>query len=262
MRKLLNIVKYFLSSLILAGFILSPFAVNAYGSKDLNISDPNAIVCEALGRIGMSCGTSQSTPLSSSPTLLPTSIGSTNSGSNLTAAIYNSGSKNKKGDIVLVRVVGQPEVYEIIGGKRHFIPTKDIFYDYGFRDELIQNITAEELDRYPRMKLVKMEGNKKTYYLTEEQMLRPIPNEKVFDSYGNREEDIIMISKKEFNFYPQNQFVFLEKPLRRDVFQIVKGKKRYLTPLAVQRMKLRDIDVAPVNEVEMAYYKTGSPIIN
>ncbi len=255
MKKLFNITKYSIALLTTAGLVLAPFVVNAE-SKNLNISDPNAVVCEALGRIGMGCGISKT----SSPTL----TGNKRDNSNLTAAIYNSGSKNKskRGDSVLVRVKGQAEICEIIGGQRHLISTKDIFYDYGFRDELIQNITVEELNRYPRAKLIKAEGdNKKTYYLTEGQMLRLIPNKEIFESYGNREEDIIVISKKEFNFYPSDQFVFLERPLRRDVFQIVNGKKRYVTPMAVQRMKIRDTEVAPVNETELSYYKTGSPIV-
>jgi len=268
MKKLFNITKYSVSLLTSVGLILAPFVVNAE-TQNLNISDPNAIVCEALSRVGMGCGGSKTTPYSTNTTTptptttpLPTSFGNTNEDSNLTATIYNSGSKNKRSDIVLVRVRGQAEIYEIIGGKKHLIPTKDIFYDYGFRDELIQNITAEELSRYSRVKLVKKEGDtKKTFYLTEGQMLRQIPNKKVSDSYGDREEDVVVISKKEFNFYPQNQFVFLERPLRRDVFQIVNGKKRYLTPMAVERMKIRSMDVAPVNETEMTYYKTGSPIV-
>lgn len=272
MEKLFNITKYFLSLLTLAGLVLAPFVANA-DNKTLNISDPNTIVCEALNLVGIGCGTSQATPYvpyarstsspqaTSSPVLMG-NTGNTNDNSSLTAAIYNSGSKGKRGDVVLVRVIGQTKIYEIIGGKKHFIPTKDIFYDYGFRDELIQNITAEELNRYPRVKLIRVAGdNKKTYYLTEGQMLRLIPGKKVSDSYGDREEDVIVISKKEFNFYPQNQFVFLERPLRRDVFQIVNGKKRYLTPMAVERMKIRDTDVAPVNETEFSYHKTGSPVI-
>lgn len=254
MKKLFNITKYSVPLLTSVGLILVPFVVNA-NTHNFDFSDPNTVVCEALARIGMGCRTSQATPL-------PTSSSNTNEDSNLTATIYNSGSKGKRGDIVLVRVRGQAEIYEIIGGKKHLIPTKDIFYDYGFRDELIQNVTAEELNRYSRVKLVKKESDtKKTYYLTEGQMLRQIPNKKVSDSYGDREEDVVVISKKEFNFYPQNQFVFLERPLRRDVFQIVSGKKRYLTPMAVERMKIRSVDVAPVNETEMTYYKTGSPIV-
>lgn len=262
MKKLFNIAKFSLSFLASVGLVLAPFVVNA-DSSNIIMSDPNAMVCEALGRIGIGCGTSQTTPQvtpSATPSPSPTSTGNNNS--NLTATIFNSGSKSKRGDIVLVRVIGQTEIYEIIGGKKHLIPTKDIFYDYGFRDELIQNITVEELNRYPRIKLVKVEGDKKKkYYLTEGQMVRIIPNKKIADSYGDREEDVIVISKKEFNYYPPDQFVFLERPLKRDIFQIVNGKKRYLTPMAIRRMKIRDIDVAPVNETELTYYKTGSPIV-
>ena len=258
MQKLFNIPKYSIYALTLAGLVLAPFIVNA-ASTNLNISDPNTMVCEALGRIGMGCGISQVT---SSPTPSPILNGNINNSSTLTAAVFNSGSKGKRGDVVLVRVIGQTDIYEIIGGKRHFIPTKDIFYDYGFRDELIQNITAEELNRYPRVKLIKVEGdNKKTYYLTEGQMLRLIPDSKVSQSYGDRDEDIIVISKKEFNFYPQNQFVFLWGSLYKDVFQIVNGKKRYVTPMAVERMNIRSDDIAPVNETELTYYKMGSPIV-
>lgn len=262
MKKLFNITKFPLYLFVSAGLILPPFVVNAE-SQDLDLSDPNAMVCEALGRVGIGCGTSvvsKSVALSSSVTPSPSLVNNNNS--SLTATIFNSGNKSKRGDIVLVRVIGQTEIYEIIGGKKHLIPTKDIFYDYGFRDELIQNITAKELNKYPRVKLMKVEGDtKKKYYLTEGQMVRIIPNKKISDSYGDREEDIIVISKKEFNYYPSNQFVFLERPFKRDIFQIVNGKKRYLTPMAVRRMKIRDIDVAPVNETELTYYKTVSPIV-
>ena len=163
----------------------------------------------------------------------------------------------------LVRVKGQTEIYEIVGGKKHFIPTMDIFYDYGFKLEWVQDITQKELDKFPRIKLMQIAGNKKkTYYFTEGGMIRLIPNKSVFGSYGNREEDIIVISKKEFNYYPQNQFVFLENPLNRAVFQLVQGNtKRYLTPMAVKRMKIDSEQIAPINQAELATYKTDKPIV-
>jgi len=164
--------------------------------------------------------------------------------------------------VSLVRVPGQTEIYEIIGGKKHLIPTIDIFYNYGFKLEMIEDITARNLAKYPRVKLLMLAGNKNnTYYLTESGMIRLVPHKDVFDSYGDRNEDIIEVSKKEFNFYPRNQFVFLERPLNRDVFQITDGMKRYLTPMAVQRMVLTDEQIAPINETELAFYKTGKPII-
>ncbi len=239
--------------------VLLPFGVDAE-TDNFNISEPDAIVCEALGRIGMGCIKPQSTP--NSAQILKDNSNNKNTDSSLTANIFSSSQKNNKRNSVLVRVIGQEKVYEIINGKKHFIPTKDIFYDYGFKDELIQNITAGELNKYPRLKLIKQEGDKKkTYYLSEGQRIRLVPNKKISKSYGNREEDSVVVSKKEFNFYPQNQFIHLEKPLRWDIFQIVGGKKRYVTPMAVARMNIKIEDVAPVNEMELNYYKISSPIV-
>ncbi len=262
MKNLLILSKGAASVLLVLAVISTALPAKA-NTDTLNIDDPFSIVCEAMAKIGFGCSGATPTSTYFSPTPTPNitpNNKSTNSG--LTDAIYTAGKSATRGDATLVRVRGKAEIYEIIGGKKHFIPTKDIFYDYGFKDELIQDITAEQLARYPRMKLVRVNGdNKKNYYLTEGSMVRLIPDKKVSESYGDRDEDIIVISKKEFNFYPSNQFVFLERPLKRDVFQLVNGKKRYVTPMAVARMGVRDIDVAPVNETELSYYKMGSPIV-
>lgn len=188
----------------------------------------------------------------------------TSSGSALTAAIYTAGKKQEGSDSVnLVRVEWQEEIYEIVGGKKHLIPTMDIFFDYGFKLEMVQEITQDQLDKFPRIKLMKVAGDKKkTYYFTEGGMIRLIPDKNVFNSYGNREEDIIVISKKEFNFHPQNQFVFQEDPLNHNVYQLSDGKvKRYLTPMAVKRMKIGWEEIAPISKAELDTYKSGPPIV-
>ena len=185
-------------------------------------------------------------------------------GSALTAAIYTAGKKQEGSDSVnLVRVKDKEEIYEIVGGKKHLLPTMDIFFDYGFKLESVQDITQKQLDKFPRIKLMQVAGDKKkTFYFTEGGMIRLIPDKNVFNSYGDREEDIIVISKKEFNWYPQNQFVFLENPLNRDVYQLVNGKvKRYLTQSAVKRMKLDLEQIAPINQVELSTYQTDKPIV-
>lgn len=222
-------------------------------------NDPQALVCGVLNSLGISCDR----PVKSTAAVNNSNSNGGSTGSVLGATIYTAGKKSAgSGSVILVRIPGQSEIYEIVGGKKHLIPTMDIFYDYGFRDNMIQNITAKNLAKYPRVKLLMLQGNKNdTYYLTEGGIIRLVPHKDVFDSYGDRDEDIIEVSKKEFNFYPRNQFVFLERPLNRDVFQIVDGMKRYLTPMAVQRMVITDEQVAPVNQIELAYYKTGKPIV-
>ena len=212
--------------------------------------------------IGSALSPGSTVPINTNTT--DSSSGNSVDNSNLTAAIYTAGKKQEGSDSVnLVRVKGKPEIYEIVGGKKHFIPTMDIFFDYGFKMENIQDITQKQLDKFPRIKLMQItENKKKTYYFTEGGMVRLIPDKNVFNSYGDREEDIIVISKKEFNYYPQNQFVFLEYPLNRDVYQLVEGKtKRYLTQSAVKRMKLYPEQIAPINQTELATYKTDKPIV-
>ncbi len=256
--------------------ILPVFSAKA--DQTLTYNDPNTLVCNALSRVGLGCGGTPLVPyVSSTQTISPSSVTSTNydsnsstntnnsgNNSNLSATIFTAGKKQSGSDSVnLVRVKGRSEIYEIVGGKKHFIPTADIFNDYGFKVEWVQDITQKQLDKFSRIKLMRVSGNKKnTYYFTETGMVRLIPDKSVFSSYGDREEDIIVISKKEFNFYPQNQFVFLENPLTRDVFQVTQGKtKRYITPQAVKRLKIDSEQIAPINQTELATYKTGKPVV-
>ncbi len=270
-------LRYFVIPLILTAMALPAVSVSGYndsGALDFG-NDPNSLVCSVLLSVGLGCGSVpptafvNSTQTPTPPSVIATTLGSNTSNgsgnnSSLTATIFTAGKRQDGKDSVnLVRVKGQTEIYEIVGGKKHFIPTMDIFYDYGFKLEWVQDITQKELDKFPRIKLIQIAGNKKkTYYFTEGGMIRLIPNKSVFGSYGNREEDIIVISKKEFNYYPQNQFVFLENPLNRAVFQLVQGNtKRYLTPMAVKRMKIDSEQIAPINQAELATYKTDKPIV-
>ena len=123
--------------------------------------------------------------------------------------------------------------------------------------------------------MIKIKGdNKKTYYITDGYMIRQMANKEVFKSYGNREEDVVVISEKESSFYPRNQFVFLEASLNQsgtqsynqvysaDIFQITgDGIKRYIVPQAVRKIKIKSNQVAPINKIEFDSYSYGSPVV-
>lgn len=185
---------------------------------------------------------------------------------NLLNDIFNTSDNGPDFDpiISVVNVPGQTAVYRIINGQRHAIPTEEIFYSYGFDTDIVQKITKTELDKYSlaRLFIVEDSENPAVYYLTESGMLRPMLNDKVFYSYGNRKEDIIAINQKEFNYYPRNEFVYVERPeLNRDIYQITGGVKRYLTPVAVKRMNLKEYEIAPINQAEFDEYPSGEPVI-
>ena len=267
-----------------------------YGSG----GDLEMFICNSLGSIGLGCGSPpnvnvyNSSPNSAKNNFSPQNTDGNNrqQGQNnfLSASITNALVRRTVSDdeVILVKtpasissnfldfygvaangikptlgLTTDEAIFEIIKGQRHFIPTVDVFFDYGFDFNSVQNITKQELDKFPRAKLVKVASNgKQVYYITEGFMIRLIPNQRAFDSYGDREEDIITISKKEFNFYPRNQFVFVETPLTRDIFQVAEnGAKRYIVPQALKRMGVTFNQVAPINKIQFDAYSYGAPII-
>jgi hypothetical protein len=279
--------------------------------------DLNLFVCDILASIGLGCGVPQkvATPIYESNIQTAHNFSQqknssqerlgqqTNAGNSLQASIANVTIKRTVSDdeVILVKIPAtngikqtfglstNDAIFEIIRGQKHFIPTVDIFFDYGFDLSAVQSVTHKDLEPFPRTKLVNIydDDSKKIYYITEGHMIRLIPNDRVFESYGDREEDIITISKKEFNFYPRNQYVFLENPLSateipgllkasptllgpppgrepypRDIYQVVSdGTKRYVTPQVMRRLRIKQDQVAPINQAQLNSYQNDQPII-
>jgi hypothetical protein len=255
--------KYVVIGLLILGILLSLFLVplaigkaqtsTSGGASPALFSDTIAAntLCSA-GLSGDGCGTTGGT------TSQPQSSG-------LLGGLFG-GSSGPQFDpvITVVNVPGQDSVYRIVNGQKHAIPTTEIFYSYGFKLNIVQEIAQRELDKYPDARLFMVEGSEDLtiYYLTDSGMVRPILNDKVFYSYGDRKEDVITINQKEFNYYPRNQYVYIERPkINRDVYQITGGVKRYLTPVAVKRLDLKEIEIAPINQIEFDEYPEGEPVI-
>lgn len=250
--------------------------------------DPQGLVCNGLAILSFSCNaslgstapavatstTNSTTPGSllsglsfsifGSPNTTTKSSNSTSTSNGLTAAIATAGAKDLNGnDINLVHAQGSNDIYELINGQKHLFPTPTIFAGYGYAADQVQTIPQTQLDKYPLAHLIQVKGDSKhTYYLTDNGLVRLIPSDTIFNSYGDRKEDIITVSQQEFNYYPVNQYIYLESPLNRDVFQITGGGKRYLTPMAVVRMGIKDDQVAPVNQTEFDSYKILAPVVN
>ena len=266
--------------IMMLNLAFSGASVFASGPVVLRGGGPKVLVCDVLESLGLGCGSSSIQSGNSSPN---SSSSSNNNGDEqgqnnyLGASITNAAIRRIVSDeeVTLVKIPAGGDirptiglttndaVFEIIKGQKHFIPTVDIFFDYGFDLSVVQSITRKDLELFPRAKLVNVyDSGKDIYYITEGYMIRLIPNDRVFKSYGDREEDIIMISKKESNFYPRNQYVFLENPLSADVYQIVDdGTRRYVVPQVMKRLRIGQYQIAPINKIQLDAYKHGQPII-
>lgn len=252
----INSVKYAVIFGLLGFIILALFLLPLEPIKAQNQQTRGSFAASLTGNTmcsaGLGCEQSTQTP-----NLLPFS------------GLFGGSNQNLAGDpvITVVNVEDQTAIYRIINGMKHAIPTTEIFYSYDLNLDMVQKITPQELVKYPIARLFLVAGteedeNPTIYYLTEGGMLRPIMNDVVFYSYGNRREDIITINLKEFNYYPRNQYIFVERPkLNREIYQITGGIKRYLTPVAVRRMNLQENEIAPVNQTEFDAYPDGEPVI-
>ncbi len=262
---------------IALAILTTPVASTFASQGRTTAQDPQAMVCQGLNLVGLPCGSTKPY-VSGTYKPLPTHfnfdifsntpVSSTSTTSEIPeqkTVIANSvAPRDLSGQkINLVSVPNSEEIYELVNGQKHVFPSLAIFYDYGYKLEMIQPISQYQLDKYPRADLIKVKGSSDVYYLTEGGLVRPVLNtKKIFEFYGDRKEDIITISRKEFNFYPSNQYVYQFSPLNRDVFQISGSGKRYLTPMAVARLGLQADQIAPISKLEMDSYKTLTPLID
>ena len=275
-----------LLALSLVAFAMPTIAQTSTSSSKI-IPTTNDILCS----LGLSCATSSAlntqTTSSTSTTFQTSGVTTPDSSGGIFSFFFRSARSNpqsiiygaliskifKNNPISLVRVAradsiagefkADEQVYEIIGGKKHLIPSLDIFMDYGFKPQNVQFISQQELDRYAKVRLIQLQGDKtKTiYYITDYGLLRRVLNQEVLESYGGRTSDVVMVSNKELNFYPENKYINLSAVFNGDIYLVDNGNKRYLTPMAVKRLSVQINQVSSVNETEFNAYKIGRPLI-
>ncbi len=293
-----NISKYGCILVILVATSVASFALPVYAQTNQSM-DPTSAVDDVLCSMGLGCSGSSSnkTPTNSTSTINSTksrsgnplgeAVGTTTSSGGFLNFLFGGSSQSTSAviygatisrayttnQITLVRVrrsdsipgqlIPDEQVYEIINNQKHLIPNLDIFFDYKFKAAEVQFISQEDLNQYPRVSLVQIAGDKtKTvYYVTNNGMIRKVLSQEVLESYGGRSSDVIVISKKEFNFYPVNKFVYLAQLFTGDIYLIDGNIKRYLTSMAVQRMEIKVDQLAPINETEFNAYQIGKPVV-
>lgn len=157
----------------------------------------------------------------------------------------------------LVSAVGRSETYEIINGLRHWLPTPALAALYSRTEGPVVTITPDELNGYPRARLLKTAAGNTIYYLTETGYVRPVPSLAALKSYGNTLEDVITIKPEELKIYPPNTLIY--SPDTKRVYLLQGHTRRWVTAAIFKRRRYSWSQVAPVNAVELKAYKEGKP---
>lgn len=148
------------------------------------------------------------------------------------------------------------KVYKIIGNKKIWIPSAVAFNIQGLKWENIQKVADSQISQYVRIKLLQAIGDLKVYYITESGLKRHIISAEIFNSYGNKWEDIIQVSATDVNSYGNNVLVKVEGDAK--VYKLENGQKRWIkTAEAFNKLKLDWTQIAPVNAAELGAYMEG-----
>jgi len=159
----------------------------------------------------------------------------------------------------LLRAIGQQKVYRVVDGKILWVPTIAAFNAQGLKWEDIQNVSESTVNQYSRLKLVRVKGDPKVYYLTESGLKRWIPTIEVFNSYNNKWEDVVELESKDVNGYSNNDLIKLENEAK--VYKLENSKKRWIETMeAFNKLGLDWNKIAPVNQTEFNFYPEGSVI--
>ncbi|PIY78436.1 MAG: hypothetical protein COY82_02515 [Parcubacteria group bacterium CG_4_10_14_0_8_um_filter_35_7] len=160
----------------------------------------------------------------------------------------------------LIKTLDNSNVYEIVEGKKHWIPSEKVFLDYNFEWKDIVTVSNTELEFYPRAKLVKTENDSNVYYITEKGLKRHLPSPEVFLSYGYKWEDIITVSQTELNSYHNNELVKTKG--NPEVYKIEDNQKRWITSEETfNTLGYNWNKIELVNDTELTSYPTGNPIV-
>ena len=158
----------------------------------------------------------------------------------------------------VLQFVGDNKVYRIVKGKLLWIPTIEIFNRQNLYWEDIQKKSEVERSKYVVTRLIKSAGNDRIFYINSVGLKNHIINTEVFNSYGNRHEDVVEVDVETLNSF--ETVAFFKGAYDNKVYKIVGNTKIWIkTPQAFIEAGGDWSKIVEVNAIELnAYRNAGS----
>ncbi len=158
----------------------------------------------------------------------------------------------------LIRQTGDYKVYLVVNGIKRHIPNPEVFLDYGFQWGDVKDVDGSVLGKYPNAYLIRETGKEEVFYV-KEGVRKHIPTVEIFDSYGDKWEDVQIVSAKEMMSYTLSRLIRMGNS--PDVYLIENGvKKRIPDPDTFMRHGFDWAHIIAVNQTEFDYYKNGEEL--
>lgn len=162
------------------------------------------------------------------------------------------------------------------GGKKRLIISARAFAQRGLKRKNVITISDTELEAYPSDGVVGLpEGTlvslsfkaSAANYVIADGGKKIIPSWEMFDRWKFKRNKIIVISKKDFDLYPDKGALllpdgsFAHNPARPELYLIFAGKKHWITQYAtIQALKLQIARAVKLSAEDMARYQDGFSI--
>lgn len=166
----------------------------------------------------------------------------------------------------LYRANNSSDIYALLNGKKHYISSPASFNEYGYDWNNIKTISGAELDKYPRVKLIKSPDNPTIYYLYQRQEKKwlkiNIPSPTVFVSYpDNSWGDVVVVNDLDINSYPDAKLIRqLAGKNNSAVYYLENNEKRFVSEEIFKRYNFNPAEIVEVSEAHLNAYKTGESL--
>ena len=173
--------------------------------------------------------------------------------------IVNAYSDYLKAQERLLKVVGQKRIYRIFNGKVLWVPTVSAFNEQGLKWDEVDDISDFEIDKYPKVKLIKAENDDKVYYVTDSGLKKHILSPEVFTSYNNNWEDVVEVPVEVVDSLETVNLIKEENGNK--IYKIEGNQKKWIKSIeAFEKNNFDWSKVALSNDTEINAYEDGGVV--
>lgn len=159
----------------------------------------------------------------------------------------------------LIRLMNDFKVFLVVNGMKRHIPNPTVFLDYGFSWDDVKDVDETTMNRYRSAILLKETNTNDVYFLNGQGVRKLIPSAAVFDSYGNKWEDVQIVSKTEMESHELTNLIRLQGS--PDVYLVTAGKKMHISSAALFNQRgFKWENVIEVNSTEFNFYPNGGDL--
>jgi hypothetical protein len=158
----------------------------------------------------------------------------------------------------LIRQIGDEKVYLVVNGVKRHIPNPAVFLSYGFSWDDVKVAGSSVVEGYRNTYLIKASKTTAVYYLRDG-VRHLIPSAEIFNSYGDKWEDVQIISAYEMSVYPNSNLIRLTGTQQVNLLQ--DNAKRLIPSAEIfDKYHYNWNEIIDVNAAEFNYYKRGSDV--